>query len=95
VGIRSRREWCRHEMSRRDLTEITGELVQADGRSELLVEGHEVWREWGEQAESAQGGGMEAEWRRQKRQEWRAREGAGFEGRWMRHRERDQTYDRG
>ena len=95
VGIRSRREWCRYEMSRRDLTEITGELVQADGKSELLVEGHEIWREWGEQVEGAQGREMEAEWRRQKRQEWRAREGAGFEGRWMRHRERDQTYDRG
>ena len=32
VRIRSRREWCRHKMSRKDLVSNTGELVQADGK---------------------------------------------------------------
>ena len=26
--------------------DITGQMVQADGGSELLVEGQEVWEEW-------------------------------------------------
>ena len=46
VGIRSRREWQRHKMSRKQLVGITGHKVQADGGSEVLVERQEVWEEW-------------------------------------------------
>ena len=46
VGIRCRQEWHRHKMSRRQLVNITGQRVQADGGSEVLVEGQEVWDEW-------------------------------------------------
>ena len=46
VGIRSRREWQRHKMSRRQLVGITGQRIQADGGKEVLVEGQEVWEEW-------------------------------------------------
>ena len=46
VGVRSRREWHRHMMSRKQLVGITGQRVQADGGSEVLVEGQEVWEDW-------------------------------------------------
>ena len=42
VGIRTRSEWCRHNISRKELARISGQLVQADGEAELLVEGQEV-----------------------------------------------------
>ena len=42
VGIRCRQEWHRHRMSREQLVGITGQRVQADGGSEMLVEGQEV-----------------------------------------------------
>ena len=90
----SRRQWCRYEMSRKELVGITGELMQADRKSEVLVEGQEVWDEW-----EQEGGGGEwgtgTEWWKIARQEWRARQKAavGSRSRWF--RERDQTYDRG
>ena len=46
VGIRSRQEWFRHKMSRKQLVGITGQRVQADGGRKVLVEGQEVWEEW-------------------------------------------------
>ena len=94
VRIRSRRKWCRHEMDRKELVAITGELVQAGGRSELLVEGQAVWREWGGQ----EGGNHvvdETDWRKRRKQEWRTGElvvGAGYR---LRYRRRDQTYYKG
>ena len=42
VGIRCRQEWRVHKMSRRQLVDITGQMVRADGGNELLVEGQEV-----------------------------------------------------
>ena len=45
VSIRSRQEWYRYEMNREQLVGITGQRVQADGGSEVLVEGQEVWEE--------------------------------------------------
>ena len=52
VGIRSRREWCRRTISRRELVGITGRLAHADGQQEVLVVGEleEVWEEWTGQA---------------------------------------------
>ena len=46
VGIRSRKEWYRHKMSRKQLVGISGQRVQTDGGSEVLVEGQEVWEEY-------------------------------------------------
>ena len=46
VGIRTRREWCRHSMSREKPVGISGQMVQAEGEAESLVEGQEVWGEW-------------------------------------------------
>ena len=46
VGIRNRKEWYRHKMSREQLVGISGLRVQADGGREVLVEGQEVWEEW-------------------------------------------------
>ena len=94
VRIRSRRKWCRHEMDRKELVSITGELVQAGGRSELLVEGQAVWREWGGQEEGVHEVD-ETDWRKRRKQEWRTGElmvGAGYR---LRYRRRDQTYDKG
>lgn len=81
-------------MSRKELVPITGELVQADGRSELLVEGQAVWREWSGQEEGTQGE-AETDWRKRRKQEWRTREGAAGGGYRLRYRRRDQTYDKG
>ena len=49
VGIRTKREWCRHSMSREKLVEISGKLVQADldGGAKALVEGQEVYGKLG------------------------------------------------
>jgi hypothetical protein len=46
VGVRSRREWHRHKMSRKQLVDISGQRVQADGGREVLVamEGQETVR---------------------------------------------------
>ena len=91
VRVSSRREWCKHELDRRELVAITGEQVQADRKSVLLVEGQEVWRVWSQRDREAQVGN-ETEWWRVAKQEWRDRERAA--GR-LRFRGRDQTYDRG
>ena len=48
VGIRCRREWHEHKMSREQLVGITGQRVQTDGGRVVLVEGHEVWEKWAE-----------------------------------------------
>ena len=39
VAIRSREEWCRHKMSRKQPVGITGQRVQASGGREVLVGG--------------------------------------------------------
>ena len=95
VGIRSRREWQRHKMSRKQLVGITGQKVQTDGGSEVLVEGQEVWEEWtGQTAE-------DPEWRRKAKGQWRAKEQAAVRrGRAKdverdNDMERDKVYDRG
>ena len=92
--VSSRREWCKHEMDRRELVAITGEQVQADRKSVVLVEGQEVWHAW------SQGGGEaqvrnETEWWKQAKQEWRDRERAAERSRRLQFGERDQTYDKG
>ena len=49
VGVRSRQEWYRHKMSRKQLVDISSQRVQAGWqpeRREVLVEGQEVWEEW-------------------------------------------------
>ena len=46
VGIRCRREWCRHIISRKELVGITGRLAHADEQEEVLAVGEEVWEEW-------------------------------------------------
>ena len=46
VGIRSKREWQRHKMSRRQLEGIAEQRVHADGVKEVLIEGQAMWREW-------------------------------------------------
>ena len=46
VGIRTRRERCRHNMSREKLVGISGQMAQTEGVPEALVEGQEVWGEW-------------------------------------------------
>ena len=94
VRVSSRREWCKHELDRRELVAITGEQVQADRKSMLLVEGQEVWRVWRQRDGEAQVG-KETEWWRRAKQEWRDRERAAGRSRRLRFRERDQTYDRG
>jgi hypothetical protein len=89
VGIRCRQEWCVHKMSRRQLVNITGQMVQADGGSELLVEGQEVWEEWtGRTVEDTR-------WRREAKGQWRAREQAAVRWEWTKEEERDKVYDRG
>ena len=50
VGNICRQEWHRYKMSRKQLVGITGQRVQADGGSEVLVEGQQVWEEWTGQA---------------------------------------------
>ena len=44
VGIRTRREWCRHSMSREKLVGISGQMVQAEEVTEALVEGRRYGR---------------------------------------------------
>ena len=52
VGIRDRQGWYRYKVNREQLVGITGQRVQADGGSEVLVEGQEVWEEWTGQTDS-------------------------------------------
>ena len=46
MRIRCRQEWHRHKMSRTQLVGTTGQMVQADGDKEVLVERQEIWEEW-------------------------------------------------
>ena len=79
VRVSSRRDWCKHEMDGRDLVAITGEQVQGDRKSVVLVEGQEVWRAWSQQGREAQVRN-ETEWWKQAKQEWRDRETEGSSG---------------
>ena len=84
-------------MSRSQLVEITGQRVQADGSSGVLVEGQEVWEEWAGQAVG------DTEWRKEAKGQWRAREQAARRWEWAKDKdkdkgkdeERDKVYDRG
>ena len=71
----------------------SGELqrVQADGGSEVLMEGQEVWEEWtGQTVENT-------EWssREKAKGQWRAKEQAAVRRGWVKDMERDKVYDRG
>ena len=70
VVIRCRQEWHRHRMNKKQLVDIIGQNVQADGGRELLVVGQEVWEKWtGRTAE-------ETAWRKQAKRRWREMEQA-------------------
>ena len=89
VGIRSRREWCRHTISRKGLVGVTGRLVHEDEQEEVLVVGEEVWEEWtGQEVEGT-------DWRKGAKDEWEAKERAVVRGNWLRSVDRDCVYDRG
>ena len=68
VGIRSKSEWCRHTVNRRELVGITGRLVRADGQEEVLVLDEEVWEEWTGKV------GEGTDWRKGMKGEWAATE---------------------
>jgi hypothetical protein len=89
VGIRSRREWQRHKMSRGQLVGITGQSVQADGGREVLVVGQELSEEWTEHTVE------ETEWRRKAKRQWKEMEQATVRREWCKDLERDKVYDRG
>ena len=89
VGIRSRREWCRHTISRKELVGITGRLAHADEQEEVLVVGDEVWEEWTGQVVEG------IDWRKGAKDEWEAKERAVTRGSWLRSVDRDRVYDRG
>ena len=61
-------------MCREQLVGITGPRVQVDGGRVVLVEGHEVWEEWTEQAVVE-----DREWRKEVKGQWRAKEQAAAE----------------
>ena len=89
VGIRSRRERCRHTISREELVGITWRLVHAYEQEEVLVVGEEVWEEWtGQEVEGT-------DWRKGVKDEWKAKERAVVRGNWLRGVDRDCVYDRG
>ena len=89
VGIRCRQEWHVYKMSRSQLVDITGRMIQVDGGSELLVEGQEVWEEWtGQTVEDTR-------WRKEAKGQWRAREQAAVRWEWTKEEEGDKVYDRG
>ena len=54
-------------MDRRDLVAITGEQVQADKKSVVLVEGQEIWSAWNKQGREAQVKNETEWWRQAKR----------------------------
>ena len=90
VGIKSRREWQRHKMSRGQLVGITGQRIQVlDGGKEVLVEGQEVWEEWTGQTME------DTEWRKEVNGQWRAKEQAAARRGWSKDMERDKVHDRG
>ena len=76
-------------MSRRQLVDITGQVVQVDGGSEVLVEGQEVWEEWAGQTVE------DTRWRKEAKGQWSAREQAAVRWEWTKEEERDKVYDRG
>ena len=89
VGIRSRQEWYKYKMNRKQLIGITGQRVQADGGNEVLVEGQEVWEErTGQTVE-------DTEWRGKAKGQWRAKEQTAVRRGWAKDMERDKVYDRG
>ena len=94
MGIRSRRGWCRHTISRKKLVEITGRLVHVDGQEEVLVVVNEVWwEEWTGQVVEG------TNWRKGAKDEREAKEMAVVRGKWLRSADRDCVsccvYDRG
>jgi hypothetical protein len=89
LGIRSRREWQRHKMSRGQLVGITGQSVQADGGREVLVVGQELWEEWTEQTAE------ETERSKNAKRQWREMEQTAVRREWCKDLERDKVYDRG
>ena len=89
VGIRTRREWCRHNMSREKLVGISGQMVQAEGVAEALVEGQEVWEEWtGQRVEDTY-------WRRKAKGQLRAMEKAVERMMGTRCRDKDEVFEKG
>ena len=57
---------------------ISGQLVQSDGKAEVLVEGQEVWEEWvGQPVE-------DTDWRRRAQEQFRAMEKAAMRTSWAR-----------
>ena len=89
VGIRSKREWQRYTMSRKRRVGITGQRIQAYGGKEVLVEGHEIWEEWTGQTME------DTEWRKEVKEQWRAKEQAAVRRGWNKDMERDMVFDRG
>ena len=89
VGIRTRREWCRHSMSREKLLGISGQMVQAEGVTEALVGGQEVWEEWTGQRVEGTG------WRRKAKGQLRAMEKAVERMMGTRCRDRDMVFEKG
>ena len=76
------------------MVDIAGQRVQADGGSEMLVEGQEVWEEWVEQTVE------DTKWRKEVAGQWRAKEQAAVRRGWSKDLvqekvERDKVYDRG
>ena len=89
--IRSRKEWFRHKMSKKQLVGTTGQRVQASGGREVLVEEQEVWEEWMRQTVE------DTEWRGKAKGQWRAMDQAAMRRGWIKDMERDKVYkyDRG
>ena len=76
------------------MVDIAGQRVQADGGSEMLVEGQEEWEEWAEQTVE------DTEWRKEVKGQWRAKVQAVVRRGWSKDLEqekvkRDKVYDRG
>ena len=92
VGIRCRREWCRHTISKKELVGIAGCLGHADGQEEVLVVGEEVWEEWfGQIVEGT-------EWRKGANREGQMGsngEGSTSRRNWLRSVDKDQDDDKG
>ena len=89
VGVRSRREWQRHKMRRKQLIGTTWQSVQADGGREVVVMGQEAWEEWtGQPIE-------ETKWRKEVKRQWREMEQATMRRGWNKDLERDKVYNRG
>ena len=77
------------KMSRKQLVGTTGQRVQADGGSEVMVEGQEVWEDWVGQTVENTG------WRGEAKGQWRAMEQAAVRSGWKKGMERDKVYEKG